>query len=125
LARPSGPDIERALSLVGDVFELRRSSNGTARGRARIEAEQAAALEVLREAVRPRLVMLSKEAAAVLGVDPSNLEPGSVAGLPEPAQVVPRPTVLHPDRVVRVWYADEIEACAAKRARATGANGED
>jgi hypothetical protein len=81
------------------------------------------ALEVLREAVRPRLVMLSKEAAAALGVDPANLEPKSVADLPEPVQVVPRPTVRHPDRVVRLWDADEIEACAAaKRARATGAN---
>lgn len=121
MARPSGPEIETALSIVAELREL------AVREGYQAAADLAAgARDVLREAVRPRLVMLSKEAAAALGVDPSNLGPESVANLPEPAQVVPRPTSRYPDRVVRLWWADEIEECAAaKRARATGANGED
>lgn len=121
MARPSGPEIERALTAVDDLRAVAVSMGYLATANAGL-----AALNVLREAVRPRLVMLSKEAAAALGVDPSNLGPESVANLPQPAQVVPRPTVRYPDRVVRLWWADEIEECAAaKRARATGANGED
>jgi hypothetical protein len=115
LARPSGPDIERALNRLRDFASEASCA---------VEGEEVEA--TLRAAIAPRPVMLSKEAAEALGVDPANLEPRSVADLPEPAQVVPRPTVRHPDRVVRLWWADEIEACAAaKRARATGANGED
>lgn len=125
LARPSGPEIELALGIVAGLFELRRASVGTERASERVAAERDDVMGVLREAVRPRLVWPTKEAAAALGVDPSNLNPESVAGLPEPAQRLARPTVHDPDRTMRLWFVDEIEECAVrKRARARD-NGED
>lgn len=118
MARPSGPQIEEALCVVSAMFDIRRESMRTQLARERAAAEQARVMEVLREAVRPRLVWPSKEAAAALGVNPANLNAQSVAGLPEPAQRLPRPTTLHPDREMRLWFVDEILECAArKRAR--------
>lgn len=76
-------------------------------------SSQRAAVRILREAVKPRPVWPAKEAAACLGVDPSNL--GDLRGLPEPAQKLPRPTVTHPEKTMSLWYVDEIEEFAARR----------
>lgn len=129
LARPSGRDIELALEIVDGLFARRLASCASmveaAAARARVAAERDDVMGVLREAVAPRPVWPTKEAAAALGVDPSNLNRESVAGLPEPAQRIPRPTEHQPGRTTRLWFVDEIEECAArKRARARN-NGED
>lgn len=123
MARPSEQEVEEALTMLdvavaGWVKLAERNRYVTPEGLTRAKAEHAAALKVLRKAVRPREVLPSKEAAELLGVDPSNLNTGSVAGLPKPAYTFPRPRKDLADRVMRVWWKDEIEDCArAKRAR--------
>jgi hypothetical protein len=71
------------------------------------------ALRTLRAATKPRPVWPAKEAAACLGVDPSNL--GDLRGMPAPAQVLPRPSVTHPEKTMSLWFVDEIEEFAARR----------
>lgn len=123
MARPSEREVEEALAAVRDLVEqwqvfADRNRYVTAEGAAKARAENEKALRVLREAVWLRPVLPSKEAAELLGVDPSNLNDKSVAGLPAPAYVFSRPTKAHPERVMRLWWKDEIEVCArAKRAR--------
>ena len=110
MARPSEQEVEEALRLLSDAIEGAEESWAT------LEARDA--WRVLEKASRLRPVLPSKEAAELLGVDPSNLNDKSVANLPAPAYVFSRPTNAHPERVIRLWWKDEIEVCArAKRAR--------
>lgn len=120
MARPSGPDIEEALALVRDLVEqwhvfADRNRYVTVEGAAKAKAEHAKTLRVLREAVRYWPVWPSKEVAKALGIDSANLQPDKEPGLPEPVQRLPRPTARHPDRVMRLWDAGEIEEFAARR----------
>lgn len=110
MARPSELEVEEALRELDEFIEAHVTpGEGFAARRA---------WTTLREASRLRPVLPTKEAAELLGVDPSNLEPKSVAGLPAPAYVFPRPRKGQADRVMRLWWKDEIEVCArAKRAR--------
>lgn len=66
-------------------------------------------LNTLQAATRPRVLWPAKEVGEYLGVKPENLRPQNLRGLPEPAQVFPRPTKSDPDREMRMWWADEIE----------------
>lgn len=106
--RPSAEDVQIALEWLDWV--------GAHTGNPDLATISAVAVDTLRAASEPRPVWPAKETAAALGVEPANL--GDIRGLPEPAQVLPRPTVVHPDKVMRLWYADEIEAFAKEwRAR--------
>jgi hypothetical protein len=72
---------------------------------------QSRAVGVLRQALKPRTVWSSKEVADALGVDPSNLQPGGMRGfelLAKPFQRLPRPSATIPDKVMRLWWADEV-----------------
>jgi hypothetical protein len=75
--------------------------------------EQERALKVLRRALKPRPVWPAKEAAACLGVDPSNL--GDLRGMPAPAQKLARPAAGLPNKTMSLWFVDEIEEFAARR----------
>jgi hypothetical protein len=106
VSRPSAEEVEHALgALEGIIDRAPVGSSGRARGWS--------ALGVLRTAAEPRPVWPRKEAADALGVLPANLD--DVRGLPEPAQVLPRPTRSNPGNVMRLWWADEIEGFAAER----------
>lgn len=116
MARPSEQEVEEALVSLLEIVRTRSAPVAMAGARA---------IGVLREATRLRRVLLSKEAAARLRVDPSNLNPQSVAGLPEPVATFPRPTKRHPDRVVRVWDEEEIDDCARAKWARLGQSRED
>jgi hypothetical protein len=109
--RPSREDVELALARARQ-FAVEA---------ARDDEFEADIEPVLRAALAPRPEWPAREVGLALGVDPANL--GDVRGLPEPAQLLPRPTVVHPDKVMRLWYADEIVAFAPEwRARKTRRN---
>ena len=105
VSRPSAEEIKLALVELAEA-------------RAGDHKRREWATRVLREALKPRPVWPAKEVAEALStngyrVAPSNLN--DVRGLPAPAQELPRPTVAHPDKVMRLWYADEIVEFAAAR----------
>lgn len=100
MSRPSERQISEALRVLNQ-YQIETASN------------RRRALRVIAEAVKPRPVWPAKEAAACLGVDPSNL--GDLRGLPEPAQKLPRPAKGLPDKTMSLWFVDEIEEFAARR----------
>jgi hypothetical protein len=103
---PTAAEVDEALTLV---------TLGLTGAAKLSDVEQRLALSTLRRAARPRPVWPAKEAAECLGTVSANLTPARFRGLPEPAWVFPRPSVTHPGRVERLFWADEIEGLAAAR----------
>ena len=102
--RPSEREIEKALELLDWVVRRRGED---------LPVDLAASVAVLREA--SERLLPTNEAAAILGIEPGNMRPDSVKGLPEPEVTWPRPTVRNPDQVVRWWSERKIRKCAAGR----------
>lgn len=68
------------------------------------------AFRVVCDAVKDRPRWPVKEVAEYLDVRPENVRPEKLRGLPVPAQEFPRPTARHPEKTMRLFYVDEIEA---------------
>lgn len=90
--RPSEAEVEEAL------FALKHAP----------PSQEQWAQRTLRAALAPREVWPAKEVAACLRVQVSNLR--TTSGLPAPCQVFDRPTATNPDKKMRLWWRDEIEA---------------
>jgi hypothetical protein len=110
VSRPSPREVDEALATAALVVT----------GALKLDRDAARAwLSVLQAATRSRPVWPAKEAAECLGVLPENLQADRLRGLPEPAQVLARSTRAHPNRVERLWFQDEIEELARRRAERT------
>lgn len=99
MRRPDEAQVKLALHQLAELVDVRTS---TVHGQA---------IKVIRAALKPRTVWSSKEVADALGVDPSNLQPGGMRGfelLAVPFQTLPRPSATNPDKVMRLWWADEV-----------------
>lgn len=101
MARPTDAEIGVALAALDELV----GSAATDRW--------VAAFRVVCDAVKDRPRWPVKEVAEYLDVRPENVRPEKLRGLPEPAQEFPRPTARHPEKTMRLFYADEIEAYRA------------
>jgi hypothetical protein len=102
MARPTEDEVFDALMVLSELVAVSHEEL--------LSGYPQEAMPILRAAVKPRPVWPVKEVAEYLDVRPENVRPEKLRGLPQPAQEFPRPTVRHPEKTMRLFYADEIEA---------------
>lgn len=105
MARPT--EEEKAKAALGIMDVLVDDAEGSIRSAVGTERF---ALQVLRDATKPRPVWPVKEAADYLGVRVENLRPDKLRGLPAPAYEFPRATRTDLARTMRLFWVDEIVA---------------
>jgi hypothetical protein len=111
VTRPSEAEVDEALLTIAELSALVSPRPDGLWDRA------LRARDVLHRATRPRVLWLSKEVAEALGVADGNVL--RTDGLPAPVQVLPRPSAMNPDRVLRLWDRDEVLEFAAMRRERT------